>query len=257
MKTWIPFFALLFISSSCSLNSSEPMTTTTPAPSASLSTPLPSPTSTAAAPSPASANYAETPAAVADAKDQAKQTVAAGHAYTDTPIAPTATATPHDILFVNLHPEEERMLRDSLNLLKSCAPSLYDYVRSHVAVVTRGTPPENLPNASAFVQTRYSDPTVYLPEKGAVDDPGKYIDSMRTFVAAVLLVHEARHIELGKDTTEPDAYRFELQVFVPACKPNDIGDSPYTVYEMLRRYAEWRASLPYPGEPPPGVKPPR
>jgi len=176
-------------------------------------------------------------------------------------LTPTITATvlPRDIELKNLNAEEERMMRDGIQLLKSCAPATYSYVRSHVRQVTRGTPVPGLPNASAYVSR--GEPIVYLPDDGAINNPKRYQDSVRTFVAAILLAHEARHIELGRATTEPDAYAFTLPLFEP-CKPNDIGpaicysDTLCTnSYAAFRRYTEWRASLPYPGEPTPTRRP--
>ena len=49
------------------------------------------------------------------------------------------------------------------------------------------------------------------------------------------MVHEARHIEMGRESTEPDAYRFELQVFVPACYPPGVEPS---VIDRYRQYIE-------------------
>ena len=170
-------------------------------------------------------------------------------------LTPTITLTPfpREIELKNLNTEEERMVRDSIQLIKSCAPPMYNYVRSYIRQVTRGNPVPSLPNASAYV--RRGEPIVYLPENGAINDPKRYQDSTRTFVAAILLVHEARHIEQGQATTEPDAYGFTLPWFEP-CKPNDIGPSYCstdficsTSYASFQKYVQWRASLPYDGEP--------
>ncbi|MBI3535974.1 MAG: hypothetical protein HY070_00190 [Chloroflexi bacterium] len=167
---------------------------------------------------------------------------------------PTQTPTrgPGTILIAaDLNAEERRMIQDGLNLLQACAPNLFNYVRTFITEIQRG---KDLRNATGYVYTGSS--IVYLPQSGSINDPIHYKDSMRTFVAATLFVHEARHIERGEATTEPDAYQFELQVFIPACKPNDIGDAWNSQYEQLKHYVSWRASLPYPGEPPRNVTPP-
>ncbi len=150
-----------------------------------------------------------------------------------------------------LSADEKRMLVDGLEHLQNCAPPLYEHVRTQVKEIRRGQFGEQW---GAYV--RAGKPIVFLPALGAVNNPARFKDSMRTFAAAAFLVHESRHIEMGKQSTEPDAYRFELGVFTPSCKPNDIENGPWTDYESMRRYAEWRASLPYPGEPPPEVIPP-
>jgi hypothetical protein len=163
--------------------------------------------------------------------------------------SPNRTATPAPgeiVLGDDLSPDERRMILDGLQHLKNCVPPLYDYVRTYVREIHRGS----IANDKVDAWVRTGTPIVYLPEKGSVNSPERYTDSMRTFSAAALLVHEARHLEMGKKTTEPDAYRFELQVFVPQCKPNDIGNSPWNLYIGMRQYVEWRASLPFPGEPP-------
>lgn len=175
-------------------------------------------------------------------------------------MTPALTATPHDIALTNLSPDEERMVRDGINLLKSCAPPMYDYVRSHIQMVTRGDDTSGTPMI-AYQYTGRS--IVYLPRSGTINDPRHYVDSLRTFVAAIVLVHQARLIELGRDATAPDAYGFTLPLFGP-CRPNDIGDATtqhdwrtgpnqFVLYYDFRRYTEWRASLPYPGEPPPDI----
>ncbi len=183
------------------------------------------------------------------------QTFTPTRARTPTPnitLTRTPTRKPSEIvLSPELNSEERRMIQDGLNLLKSCASPLSDYVRTHITEIQRG---RNIRNATGYVVTGSS--IVYLPETGSINDPKSYKDSMRTFVAATLLVHEARHIEIGKETTEPDAYHFELQVYTPACKPNDIGNAWNSQYEQLKHYVVWRASLPYPGEPPRNVSPP-
>ncbi len=145
---------------------------------------------------------------------------------------------------------EKRMIADGLEHLKHCAPDLYEQVRTQVKEIRRG---EYGDRFGAYV--RIGKPIVFLPVEGAVNSPSRFKDSMRTFAAAAYLVHESRHIEMGRSSTEPDAYRFELQVFTPSCKPNDIENGPWTDYDWMRRYAEWRASLPYPGEPPADVIP--
>ncbi len=164
----------------------------------------------------------------------------------------TPTRAPSDLVIGDdLNAEEQRMIQDGINLLKACASPLYDHVRAYVTEVHRGNA---LRGATGYVRTGSS--IVYLPESGSINDPIHYRDSMRTFVAAALLVHEARHIQVGATTTEPDAYSYELQVFTPACKPNDIGDDWNTQYEQLKHYVNWRASLPYPDEPPRNITPP-
>lgn len=227
--------------------------------------PTPEPTITPAEPPPET----QTPVPIAWPNSSAWGTVVVV-VPTSAPPLPTATPTrkptlvirdcrtspypacSHDVYLADdLNSEERRMLSDGLEHLKNCAPDLYTFVQANVREVHRGAPVRDF---DAWIRT--GEPFVYLPEKGTINDPGRYIDSMRTFMSAAILVHEARHIERGAQTTEPDAYRFELQVFTPRCKPNDIGDYPYSRYDGIRRYAEWRASLPYKGEPPDNVIPP-
>ena len=193
-------------------------------------------------------------------------------------LALTPTRVPTDIQIQGLSQDEERMIKDGIQLLKGCAPSMYNYVRTHVDTVTRGS---NVPDTNAYVNG--GAPVVYLPADGSINDPNHYTDSMRTFVAAIVLVHEARHLEMGTGSTEPDAYRYTLPLFGnDKCVPNDIGaltvipggdidigdgtvfhDEPrdsfpksYCSFYVLRKYTEWRAGLPYPKEPPSYAMPP-
>ncbi|MBI3912927.1 MAG: hypothetical protein HY327_01830 [Chloroflexi bacterium] len=206
----------------------------------------------AATPFPAST---ETPTPIATLTPLSSQTLVPTRARLSTPTSnPTRTPTRASgeiLIGSDLNSEERRMIQDGLNLLKACAPHLFTYVRTHVSEVQRG---REFRNATGYVFTGSS--IVYLPSSGSVNDPTHYKDSMRTFVAATVLVHEARHIAMGPATTEPDAYQFELQVYVPACKPNDIGDAWNSQYEQLKHYVSWRASLSYPGEPPRNITPP-
>ena len=147
----------------------------------------------------------------------------------------TATLTPHDIVLdKSLTEEEKRMERDGLQQLKNCAPQLYSYVRSHVELITRGT---RFDSKEAIGYVLSGEATIYLPA-GTILGDNKYIDSARTFLAAANLVHEANHIALGRSATEPDAYRMELQVYVPACYPNDFEPS---VFERMRQDIEARS----------------
>ena len=148
---------------------------------------------------------------------------------------PTPTQLPQDIILdKSLTEEEKRMERDGLQQLKNCAPQLYNYVRSHVRLITRGNGP-GAKDAIAYV-LRGGD-TLYLPAGTLLAD-NQYNDSERTFLTAANLVHEANHIALGLDATESEAYRMELQVYVPACYPNDMQPS---VFEWMRRGIEARA----------------
>lgn len=163
---------------------------------------------------------------------------------------PTIAPVPADILVdPSLTSEEQRMIADGIAHLRQCAPNLYDYVRANIREVKRGT--ENRPNAIFY--TYPGKPTVFLPKTSMVGYPERAIDSIRTFMVAESLVHEARHLALGINSTEPDAYRFALQVFTPQCIPNDIEPGEL---DPRRRYLEWRASLSYSGDPPPDEIPP-
>ncbi len=189
---------------------------------------------------------------------------------------PTRTRVPRDISIIGLAEDEERTVKDAVDLLWYCERPMYDYVRTHIDTVTRGN---KLSDANAYVAA--GRPIVYLPESSSLNDPRRYSDALRTFVAAVALVHEARHIELGSASTEPDAYRLTLPLFEnKRCVPNDIGtvtitqynyevgedvyvsgsyeDMPksYCSFYILHSYTKWRASLPYPQEPPASARPP-
>ncbi len=188
---------------------------------------------------------------------------------------PTLTRMPRDISILGLSEDEERTIKDAVDLLGFCAPPLDDYVRTHIDMVTRGN---KFSDANAYVDA--GRPIVYLPDASSLNDPRQYSDALRTFVAAVVLVHEARHLELGSATTEPDAYRFTLPLFDnPRCIPNDIGTATipqntkvkewdyvggtteqmpksYCPFFILHSYTRWRASLPYAKEPPASVRPP-
>ncbi len=191
---------------------------------------------------------------------------------------PTVTRASRDLSVLGLSADEERTVTDAVDLLGFCAPPLNDYVRSHIDTVTRGN---KFSDANAYVDA--GRPIVYLPDASSLLDPRQYSDALRTFVAAVALVHEARHLELGKASTEPDAYGFTLPLFDnPRCVPNDIGTftipqntgqidpfdwnyiggtneqmpRSYCPFFILHSYTRWRANLPYRLEPPAGVHPP-
>jgi len=147
----------------------------------------------------------------------------------------TPTSIPRDIVLADsLTSEEKRIERDGLQLLKKCVPFLYDYVRSHVRTIARG---DHFSSQDVIGYTTTGLTTLYLPAGTIVGDSA-YLDSIRTFVAAANLVHEARHIEEGWDTTEASAYRFELQVYVPACYPNDVD---WSIFESNRQSVEAEA----------------
>jgi hypothetical protein len=132
---------------------------------------------------------------------------------------PTPAASPHDLQLGNtLTTEEQQAVQAALGLLHRCAPPLDDYVRSHVTRVIRG---DAFASKEVIGYIRQGESTIYLP-KGTILGDTSYPASVRVLLAAANLVHEARHVEMGRDSTEPDAYRFELQVFVPACYPDDI-----------------------------------
>ena len=133
--------------------------------------------------------------------------------------APTPTTVPHDFkLSDTLTTVERQSLQAALGLLHRCAPPLDDYVRSHITLVTRG---DAFAGKDVVGYVRQGESTIYLP-KGTVLGDTTFPGSARALLTAANLVHEARHVEMGRDSTEPDAYRFELQVFVPACYPGDI-----------------------------------
>jgi hypothetical protein len=143
---------------------------------------------------------------------------------------PTPSAAPHDIKLSNtLTIEEQQAVHAALGLLHRCAPPLDDYVRSHITLVTRGN---NFTAKEVIGYIRRGESTVYLP-KGTILGDRAYPDSVRALLTAANLVHEARHVEMGSDSTEPDAYRFELQVFVPACYPGDIDRAALNQYRQL------------------------
>lgn len=145
---------------------------------------------------------------------------------------PTPTPLPHDFeLSSTLTTEERNSIQAALALLDRCVPSLYDYVRSHITLVTRG---DAFPSAEVIGYIRQGESTIYLP-KGTILGDTSYPESARALLTAANLVHEARHVEMGRDSTEPDAYRFELQVFVPACYPGDIDPA---ALNHLRQYIQ-------------------
>lgn len=190
----------------------------------------------------------------------------------------TPTRSPRDVTIQGLSQGETQTIKDAMDLLQGCSPTMFNYVRSHVDTVTRGN---KVPDANAYIAS--GSRVVYLPQDGSINDPNRYTDSMRTFVAAIALVHESRHVEMGDSSTEPDAYKYTLPLFEnDKCVPNDIGaltvipggvyeewngvtlpygprDSfpkSYCPYYILRKYTEWRAALSYPKEPPSWIKPP-
>ena len=134
--------------------------------------------------------------------------------HTPTPPAPLRDPLLSDALT----PEEQQSVHAALGLLHRCAAPLDDYVRSHVTRVTRG---EAFDSKEVIGYVRQGDSTIYLP-KGTILGDTSYPASVRALLTAANLIHEARHVEMGRISTEPDAYRFELQVFVPACYPDDV-----------------------------------
>ena len=140
--------------------------------------------------------------------------------------------SPHELALSNtLTTEERHSIQAALDLLNHCAPSLYDHVRSHITLVTRG---DAFSSAEVIGYIRQGDSTIYLPE-GTILGDRTYSESAREFLAAANLVHEARHVEMGRSSTEPDAYRFELKVFVPECYPGDIDAA---ALNHLRQYIQ-------------------
>jgi hypothetical protein len=158
----------------------------------------------------------------ASAQSNAELTVSPAPAPSNASI-PVRTPTPpaplqNPILSNTLTIEEQQAIQAALVLLHQCAPPLDDYVRAHVTEVTRGNAFES---KEVIGYVRQGESTIYLP-KGTILGDTSYPVSVRTLLTAANLVHEARHVEMGRDSTEPDAYRFELQVYVPACYPVDI-----------------------------------
>jgi len=146
------------------------------------------------------------------------------------PSIPTPTAVPHDLAVSStLTTEEQQAIHAALGLLHGCAPPLYDYVRSHITLVTRG---DAFTAKEVIGYIRQGESTVYLP-RGTILGDRTYPDSVRALLTAANLVHEARHVEMGRESTEPDAYRFELQVFVPACYPSDIDPVALNHYRQF------------------------
>lgn len=148
------------------------------------------------------------------------------------PASALPTAPPRDFaLGDTLAPDERISIQAGMALLDRCAPSLYDYVRSHITLVTRG---DAFSPTEVIGYVRQGESTIYLP-KGTILGDTSYPESARAFLTAANLVHEARHVEMGRDSTEPDAYRFELRVFVPACYPGDIDAA---ALNHLRQYIQ-------------------
>jgi hypothetical protein len=146
------------------------------------------------------------------------------------PGEPTPDAAPHDLKVSNtLTIEEQQAVYAALSLLHRCASPLDDYVRSHITLVARG---DHFTAKEVIGYIRQGESIVYLPS-GTILGDRSYPDSVRTLLTAANLVHEARHVEMGRNSTEPDAYRFELQVFVPACYPGDIDPVALNRYRQL------------------------
>ena len=145
---------------------------------------------------------------------------------------PTVTPVPRDIVLSDtLTAQEQRAIRDALELLRNCAPYLYSYVRSYIRLITRG---DMFASKEVIGYIQQGETTLYLP-KGTILGDNAFRDSVRALLTAANMVHEARHIEMGRESTEPDAYRFELQVFVSACYPPDVEPS---VFDRYRQHIE-------------------